>query len=168
MLRPNAADRNTVRASAALMLGAAIISAFIGGGGTFSDDAPFVMRPEWFYIIQLIMFPLLGGAMGLIYADRRRAFENDKYRGILCFCCSVVASFLQLPMLFGTRDIAGINAPAAAIAASLLAAATAFFAAARFARLSRTAAAAVFVYFIYELYFTAACIILLIYNIYVV
>lgn len=168
MLGHDADERSTMRAGAALMLGAAIISAFIGGGGVFSDGAPLVMGPEWFYVIQLAAFPTLGAAVGIIYADRRRALENEKYRGILCFCCMTVASFLQLPLLFGTRDIVGINAPAAAVGASLFGAAAAFFAALYFARLSRGAMIAVFVYFIYELYFTMACIILLINSIYVV
>lgn len=122
MLGLNTEEKNTMRAGAALMLGAAIISSFIGGGGVFSDDAPLLLHSEWFYILQLIEYPLLGAAVGLIYADRRRALENEKYRGILCFCCMTVASFLQLPLLFGTRGIAEINAPAAALAATLLAA----------------------------------------------
>lgn|GEM_PF-912735 len=168
MLGHDADERGTMRAGAALMLGAAIVSAFIGGGGTFSDGAPLLIGIQWFYVIQLAAFPALGAAAGIIYADRRRALENEKYRGILCFCCMTVASFLQLPLLFGTRDIIGINAPAAAIGAALLAAATAFFAAVYFARLSRGAMIAVFVYFIYELYFILACVILLINNIYVV
>ena len=168
MLGLGADYKNTMRAGAGLMLGAAIISAFIGRGGSFSDGAPLLMRAEWFYIIQLAAFPLLGAAVGIIYADRRRALENEKYRGILCFCCMTVMSFLQLPLLFGTRDIIGINAPAAALFAALFAAITAFFAAVYFARISRAASIALFVYFTYQLYFMTACIILLINSIYVV
>jgi len=158
----------SIRASAALMLGAAIVSSFIGGGGRFSDEAPLLLDSYWFYIIQLLAFPLLGAAAGIIYSDTRIALENAKYKGILCFCCMSVMAFLQLPLLFGTRDIPGINAPAAALFAGLFAAVTAVPAALWFLKLSKLSAAIVFVYFIYDIYFISACIVLLINSIIVV
>ncbi len=161
-------DFRTIRAGAALLLGAAIVSSFIGGGGRFSDDAPLLLDSYWFYIFQLLAFPLLGIAAGIIYSDTRIALENAKYKGILCFCCMTVMAFLELPMLFGTREIVGINSPAAALFAALFAAATALPTALWFAKLSKVAAAIVFVYFIYEVYFVMACIILQINSIIVV
>lgn len=159
---------NTIRACAALMLGAAIVSSFIGGGGTFTGDAPMLMGAHWFYIIQLLAFPVLGAAAGIVCADTRRALEIAKYRGILCFCCMTVMAFLQLPLLFGTREIQDINAPAAALFAGLFGAVTALAAAMWFSKLSKLTAIVLFVYFIYELYFVSACVILLINSIYVV
>lgn len=158
----------TIRTGAALMLGAAILSSFIGSGGSFSGKAPLLLDSYWFYIIQLIAFPLLGAAAGIVSADLRVALEDAKYKGILCFCCMTVMAFLQLPLLFGTREIVGINAPAAALFAGIFAAAIALPTALWFSKLSKLSAAVVFVYFIYEVYFIAACIILLINSIIVV
>lgn len=136
----NADKINTIRGCAALMLGAAIVSSFIGGGGTFTDDAPMLMGAHWFYIIQLLAFPILGGAAGIVCCDSRRALETAKYRGILCFCCMTVMAFLELPLLFGTREIQGINAPAAAMFAGLFAAVTALAASLWFSKLSKLTA----------------------------
>lgn len=163
-----AIDFKNIRAGAALMLGAAIVSSFIGRGGSFSDEAPLLLHSYWFYILQLLGFPLLGAAVGIIYSDTRVALENAKYKGILCFCCMATLAFLQLPLLFGTRDIEGINAPAAALFAALFAAVVALPTVLWFSKLSKISAAIVFVYFLYEVYFAFACIILLINSIIVV
>ena len=81
-----------------------ILSAFAGGStsGYRELELPALAPPAFIFpIVWTVIYILIGGAAGAVSCSCGRAYEADKYRGLLLFVIMIVFNFIWSPLFFG-------------------------------------------------------------------
>ena len=128
-----------------------ILSAFAGGStSSYRElELPALAPPAFvFPIVWTVLYILIGGAAGAIACACGRAYESDKYRGMLFFVIMMVFNFIWSPLFFGA------GAYFAAFVAILMMIILTFFIIYYFGRIYKSAAAVMVIYLLW-LFFAA-------------
>ncbi len=136
---------------ALIILFCGILSAFAGGSTEAYRELerPAFAPPAFvFPIVWTVLYVLIGGAAGAVACSCERAYEADKYRGLLFFVIMMIFNFIWSPLFFGA------GAYFAAFVTILMMIVLTFFIICYFGRIYKSAAAVMTLYLLW-LFFAA-------------